>query len=353
MNTSLLQGELVRLVAANSETDAELFARWSRDSEYMRLQDSEAAQPVSVKRAKEDVQRWLEDARPNNYGFVIRTLADDRPIGAIGLDGIRWSNGDTFVGIGIGEREYWGNGYGTDAMRVILHFAFAELNLHRVSLDVFEYNPRAIRSYEKVRFVIEGRVRQALNREGRRWDVIYMSILREEWEQLADRRSNLMTDNHLFFRPATHDDFEPVFQLYRQVCLWLNDALGITNQWDRNITPEDIEELFETNEMYLVLLQGEVAGAFKLNERDHHWDDDGAALYVHAFAVNRKFKGLGIGRAMLDWAGDEARRRGKLYVRLDCMNNNPRLKKVYADAGFEFRGQHSNGWSALFERKLT
>jgi RimJ/RimL family protein N-acetyltransferase len=187
MSTTLLQGELVRLVAANSEADAELFARWSRDSEYMRLQDSEAAQLLSVKKAKEAIQRWMENEQPDQYVFMIRTLAEDLPIGTVGLDGIRWSNGDTFVGIAVGEREYWGKGYGTDAMRVILRFAFAELNLHRVSLNVFEYNPRAVRSYEKVGFVVEGRQRQVLNREGRRWDVLYMGILREEWEQLAER----------------------------------------------------------------------------------------------------------------------------------------------------------------------
>jgi RimJ/RimL family protein N-acetyltransferase len=71
-------------------------------------------------------------------------------------------------------------------MRIILRYAFTELNLHRVSLDTFEYNPRAIRSYEKAGFKIEGRVRQLLNREGRRWDVIYMGILREEWEKIRD-----------------------------------------------------------------------------------------------------------------------------------------------------------------------
>ena len=59
---------------------------------------------------------------------------------------------------------------------------FNELNLHRVSLDVFEYNPRAIRSYEKVGFVFEGRTRKFLNREGQRWDMIFMGILRSEWE---------------------------------------------------------------------------------------------------------------------------------------------------------------------------
>ena len=67
-------------------------------------------------------------------------------------------------------------------MGVLLRYAFAELNLRRVSLSVFEYNPRAMRSYEKAGFVVEGRRRQALNRDGRRWDVIHMGILREEWE---------------------------------------------------------------------------------------------------------------------------------------------------------------------------
>ena len=182
MNTALLQGELVRLVAANSETDADLFARWSRDAEYLRLEDSGVARPPSLKQIKEDIQTWLEHDKPSEYAFVIRTLADNHAIGTIGLDGIRWSNGDAFVGIGIGDRDYWGRGYGTDAMRAILRFAFMELNLRRVSLDVFEYNPRAIRSYEKAGFKHEGRLRQALNRDGRRWDMLFMGILREEWE---------------------------------------------------------------------------------------------------------------------------------------------------------------------------
>jgi RimJ/RimL family protein N-acetyltransferase len=55
------------------------------------------------------------------------------------------------------------------------------LNLYRVSLDVFAYNLRAIRCYEKAGFVVEGRARQFLNRDGRRWDLIYMGILGEEW----------------------------------------------------------------------------------------------------------------------------------------------------------------------------
>jgi len=179
----LLRGKLVHLVTANSETDAETMARWSRDSEYQRLLDSDPARPKSAKHAKEEIAEWMEHERPDNFGFVIRTLAEDRLIGFVGLGGINWPNGDGFVGIGIGERKDGDKGYGTDAMRVILQYAFAELNLYRVSLDVFGENRRAIRSYEKVGFVVEGCERQYENRDGHRCDMIYMGILHEEWER--------------------------------------------------------------------------------------------------------------------------------------------------------------------------
>ena len=79
----------------------------------------------------------------------------------------------------------------------LLRFAFTELNLRRVSLTVYEYNPRAIRSYEKAGFVVEGRVRQCLNRDGRRWDMLCMGILKEAWEQQNFKSQNLKAENEL------------------------------------------------------------------------------------------------------------------------------------------------------------
>jgi RimJ/RimL family protein N-acetyltransferase len=181
MNENLLRGDLVRLTVEEPETLAKLEAEWLGNSEYSRLLNWDPAIRASAK----TTQKWIEKQfeRENDYPFMIRTLADDRIIGTIGLDGIYWTHGDCFVGIGLGNREDWGKGYGTDAMKIILRYAFTELNLHRVSLDVFEYNPRGVRSYEKAGFVVEGRQRGVILREGRRWDMIYMGILREEWEQ--------------------------------------------------------------------------------------------------------------------------------------------------------------------------
>ena len=108
-------------------------------------------------------------------------------IGFIELDGFNWPAREVWVGIGIGDREFQGRGYGTDAMRLVLRFAFLELNLNRVSLTVFEYNQRGIRSYEKAGFKEEGREREALERDGKRWDMLFMGILREDWEKLPQK----------------------------------------------------------------------------------------------------------------------------------------------------------------------
>ena len=180
----LLRGKLVRLKAENPEEQSKLFVDWIHDSEYWRLSANMPHFPWTQDGVKKHIEKELEKDDPRNVFFAIHKLDDDRIIGDIGLDGISYNHGNTYVGIGIGEREYWGKGYGTDAMNVILRYAFTELNLHRVSLTVFEYNPRGIRSYEKCGFRVEGHAREVMHREGRRWDIIHMGVLREEWQAL-------------------------------------------------------------------------------------------------------------------------------------------------------------------------
>lgn len=172
-------GKLVRLTTVDPEHDATYWERWNQDSEFQQLQNSDPATLWSSKQVKE----WFTSHMDENYGFTIRDLANDRVIGDVNLSGIDWVAGNCWVGIGIGERDYWGKGYGTEAMDLILRFAFESLNLKRVSLDVFEYNPRAYKSYLKCGFKEEGRMRQWMVRGGERYDLIFMGILRDEWEQ--------------------------------------------------------------------------------------------------------------------------------------------------------------------------
>jgi RimJ/RimL family protein N-acetyltransferase len=177
----ILKGKFVRLSAFDPEELGKAFPRWNRNSEYVRLLNMSTRPMQSSKAAAKWMEEEVGEMSVASYYFSIRTLDDDKLIGDLGLDVVDWSGRDAFVGLGIGEPEYWSKGYGTDAMNVLLRYAFTELNLKRVTLTVFEYNPRAIRSYEKAGFHHEGRMRQALNREGRRWDNLYMGILREEW----------------------------------------------------------------------------------------------------------------------------------------------------------------------------
>lgn len=180
---SLFTGKLTRLVVADPDTVGEYFAKWSQDSEFMQLWDTDPPIIRNIKRTQEWMRKDAEKDRPGNYGFMIQNIQEDRFIGITGLWGAADSHHGAFVSIGIGERELWGKGYGTDAMNVTLRFAFRELNLHRVNLFTFSINPRAIRSYEKVGFLQEGKIRGGMNRYGERGDLVYMGILRDEWEQ--------------------------------------------------------------------------------------------------------------------------------------------------------------------------
>ena len=186
----LFKGKLVRLAGIDPDEISKSFAQWNRDSEYMRLMDTDPPRLHSTKAIKEWIEKDLEK-RTDMSWFAIRTLEDDRLLGDITLSVINWGSREAFAGIGIGVREFWGKGYGTDAMQLLLRYGFTELNLRRISLTVFEFNQRAMRSYEKAGFRLEGRQRQFMRREDRRWDIFYMGILREEWmENYGDNISD-------------------------------------------------------------------------------------------------------------------------------------------------------------------
>lgn len=174
----MLLGERVRLRAIERE-DIPTFVRWFNDPEVRRY--LLMYEPMS--RVKEE--RWFEshvEAR-DEFLLAIEAQVGDTwiHIGNVGLHRIDWKNRTAVFGIALGEKAYWGQGYGTDATRTMLRFAFDELNLHRVELEVYDFNPRAMRCYEKAGFQREGTRRQALFRDGRYWDVHTMAVLQTEF----------------------------------------------------------------------------------------------------------------------------------------------------------------------------
>jgi diamine N-acetyltransferase len=171
----MIQGQKTILRAIERE-DLLTFVRWFNDPEVR--QYLAMYMPMSMAEEEKWFERQLEDQ--NRRIFAIET-EDGAHIGNIGLEDFDWKNRHAELGIVIGEKEYWSQGYGSDAIRALLGFAFGEMNLHRVQLQAHDSNARAIRCYEKCGFKHEGRQREALFQNGRYHDTLIMGILREEF----------------------------------------------------------------------------------------------------------------------------------------------------------------------------
>jgi RimJ/RimL family protein N-acetyltransferase len=178
MPSKLLQGEKVRLTALN-DSDVEAMTRWYQDTAFMRLFDASPAYP----KTEEEVKNRIEELRrdENTLVFAIRAVQGDELVGYLELDGINWQHGVCGLGLGIGDPAHRGKGYGSEAARLALTFAFDELNLHRVQATAFGYNGRSIALLEKMGFRREGAFREFLQRDGQRHDMILYGVLRREW----------------------------------------------------------------------------------------------------------------------------------------------------------------------------
>ncbi|MBE0337382.1 GNAT family N-acetyltransferase [Paenibacillus sp. 23TSA30-6] len=174
---NLFYGDRIKLSAVREE-DAETMFKWGEDAEYLRNVDTDLALPYTLKQMESE-----GSPSSNEVYFRLRTLEDDVLIGFVAIHGIEWNNRIGQLAIGIGNTDYRGKGYGAEAVSLILRYAFYELNLNRVGLDVIEYNKQAIRTYEKAGFQFEGRVRSAVLRDGNSYDRIMMGMLYSEWNE--------------------------------------------------------------------------------------------------------------------------------------------------------------------------
>ena len=181
--TSPLLGETVVLRRHRPENLA-AFQRWYRDPEISRL-TRYRTEPMSA----QEVERYFRARVPggDTLSYAIHVADTDRLIGSATFSQLDVANGSVTYHITIGEKDCWGLGYGTEATELMLELAFDQLGLHRVSLAVFEFNDRAIRSYQKAGFRIEGRLRDTIFRDGRHWDEISMGVLEEEWRRTHGR----------------------------------------------------------------------------------------------------------------------------------------------------------------------
>ena len=160
------------------------YRRWYGDPEVARLIGYRAG-PMPV--AQIDRFFQARAVGPDALALAIHVRATERLIGTCAFSQLDGDNGSALFHITIGEKDAWGQGYGREATELMLEHAFARLRLHRVALSVFAFNERAIRTYDKAGFVLEGRSRESIWRDGRYWDELQMSVLEAEWQTRRSR----------------------------------------------------------------------------------------------------------------------------------------------------------------------
>ena len=175
----MIYGERVRLRALE-RSDVPQYYEWVNDPEVT------AGLTLSLPMSTVDEEKWFESStqRPQETRpLVIEVREGDgwQMVGNCSFIDLDWVARSAEFGIMIGDKTVWNQGYGTETVLLLLRHGFNTLNLNRIGLKVFADNERAIRAYEKAGFVREGRMRQAVYRQGRYKDVLFMSVLREEW----------------------------------------------------------------------------------------------------------------------------------------------------------------------------
>lgn len=185
--SQLFEGQDIRFGPIDHEKDPEIESKWTHDALFMRMFDLSPARPMSaamVRKQYEKLEKQVEEEK-NLYYFTLRAKADDRLIGKAIVEWIEWTNSNAFLRLGIGAVEDRRKGYGSQALMLLLRYAFSELNLFRVTANVQEYNEPAIALLKKFGFVEEVRRRQGLDRDGRRWDLLVFGLLKDEWQDQA------------------------------------------------------------------------------------------------------------------------------------------------------------------------
>jgi [ribosomal protein S5]-alanine N-acetyltransferase len=175
MKNAFLIGERIYLRPLE-KSDAATLEEYINDPEVTRTLC--VHRPMNLERELEFVERVAKAETDVVLGIAVKT--DDKIIGTTGLHRLDFKDRKAEMGISIGAKEEWNKGYGTEAVRLMVRYGFLTLNLNRIYLRAIEHNARAIRVYESVGFRKEGLLRQDCYREGRYWDMVLMSILKEK-----------------------------------------------------------------------------------------------------------------------------------------------------------------------------
>ena len=180
-----LIGERIYLSPRNNE-DIEKFTEWLNDFEITDY-IGRSAYIMTL----EGEKQYLEENLNKNYNFFIITLKEDKLIGTVGLENYDAINRTATLGIFIGDKDYRNEGYGTEAIKMVLDYGFNYLNLNNIKLDLMSFNERALKCYTKCGFKEYGRRRNCKYINGKYYDSIEMDILANEFKGDYIRNKNI------------------------------------------------------------------------------------------------------------------------------------------------------------------
>ena len=183
----MLKGKKVVLRPVK-RTDVRYFLKWFNDPEVIQYLT------LYLPMLESSEEKWIEglSARKDDVVFVIDAVESKRgrkTIGNCGLQGIDNKDQKATFGIAIGNKNFWSNGYGTEAARLLIDYGFKELNLRRITSYVYEFNLRSKNMHLSLGFQEEGCYRKDVYKNGRFWNKIILGLLREEWEERKAKTS--------------------------------------------------------------------------------------------------------------------------------------------------------------------
>lgn len=176
----MYRGKKVILRAYEKEDIAEAH-RLFNNLEFQKLLNTHLILPLSY----EDEEKFIlemNNNKNNGYNFAIEAIDESKYIGGCGYFKYRPKDGTTWIGIAIADNKYWGKGYGSDALKVLINFLFNELNIRKITLGVFSYNTRAVKCYHNLGFKEEGCLKKNLYRDGKYHDELIMSLFKNKYK---------------------------------------------------------------------------------------------------------------------------------------------------------------------------
>lgn len=185
MKKPFLIGKKVYLRALEpADLEGDYF-QWLNDPEVTRFMESGL-----FPNSREKMERYLSLAsnREENVILAIIDKKSDQHIGNVRLGPIHWIHRVSNFGIMIGNKKFWGKGYGAEATRLMAEYAFTRLNLNKINLGVVAEHQAAVEAYKRVGFKKEGLARSQFHDQGKYLDCLYMGLLRKEFESASKSR---------------------------------------------------------------------------------------------------------------------------------------------------------------------